>query len=575
MFVKKKDSIVMFVQLLGMLLLATCCIIAACYGTTASAAADATRQRSGFHSVPKLTREQIAEALEETEFEMKNPWSSTPSFGPYSAGRINKNVAQQTVDRLNALRVLAGLLPVDVSTDMCEAAQKSAVLMASNGIIAEAPSKPSNMSQAFYDDAMKYAGSCIYYTSSNLCSAIDGWMAGGDDGSLGSRALQLQPRLGYVGYGYAKNPSSSWWLFKDFCSASYTSGQSYRESYNFVSWPASGYFPYNIFSGNTWWSVSVNTDIYKNPDANAVQVILTREADGTSWLFYSGRGDFGVSGSMVKFRPQDVTRYTGDYTVSISGLEYEDGTPAPLSYRVQFFDVKDFSEKGPEPSAKPTPTPDTSLPPRDPNSEPSVPGGTQSERPKPVPVELSMSAQSIGFTDVPDGHWAKAYVDTASRYGVVLGAGDSKYNPAGKVTGYEFAAVLLRYLYSDELAKVADTQVWTSKIDKVAERCGIWAGLANMDKAGAITRTQMATMLANALDGSRLQKIKAASYPKLTGQFIDWSDIPEGHRNDVATCVYHGILNGIGSDRFGGKEHMNRAQMAAVFCKLHAVANKI
>ena len=270
-----------------------------------------------------------------------------------------------------------------------------------------------------------------------------------------------------------------------------------------------------------------------------------------------------------------MTRYIGDYTVSISGLEYDDGTPAPLSYRVQFFDVKDFSEKDPESSTKPTPTPDTSLPPRDPNSEPSVPEGTQNDRPKPVPVKLSMSAQSIEFMDVPGGHWAKGYIDTASRYGVVLGTGDNKYNPSGKVTGYELAAVLLRYLYSDELVKVADTQVWTSKIDKVAERCGIWAGLANMDKAGTITRTQMATMLANALDGSRLQKIKAANYPNLTGQFIDWSDIPEGHRNDVATCIYHGILNGIGSDRFGGKEYMNRAQMAAVFCKLHAVANKI
>lgn len=48
------------------------------------------------------------------------------------------------------------------------------------------------------------------------------------------------------------------------------------------------------------------------------------------------------------------------------------------------------------------------------------------------------------FTDVPDGKWYSAYIDTANYYGIVNGVGDNRFNPEGTITRQEAATMIAR-----------------------------------------------------------------------------------------------------------------------------------
>lgn len=546
-------------------------------GLSVAFAATTIYNRSGISSVPKLSREEIAKALEDTEFSTPaSPWSVAPSYAGYRSGTLSKDVGQKATDRLNALRVLAGLTQVTYNEKMAAGAQSAALLMSTAGIIEDRPAQPADMSDQRYEELLPCAQSCVFATTSSFCDAIDGWMVGKNDATLYARRSQLNPNMPWVGYGYAKNPSTSWWLYKGFCAAAMTSGSSYKPNYDFIAWPASGYFPNNIFDGDTWWSLSLNPEIYQQPDADKVQVLLTRDVDSTSWVLYNGRGDCNTSGHTIMFKPDDVSKYTGNYTVRVSGLQSVKGGDSSVVYRVEFFDTGDFlKQTTPDPVATPTNKPDE-LPPRDPNTDPVMPSVKPDEkRPTPKPAVVTMQAESPEFTDVPRVHWAYSYIDKAARCGVVFGMGGNKYSPNEQITGYEFATILLRFLYRDEFNKVSDTEPWTVKIDRVASTCGLWDGLSSMQRAQPINRNQMATMIANAVRGTKLIVVTNADRTAVPSRFVDWSEIPSGHRNDVATCVSNGILDGVGDSRFGGSQSMDRAQAATVFCRLYDLSYKM
>lgn len=46
------------------------------------------------------------------------------------------------------------------------------------------------------------------------------------------------------------------------------------------------------------------------------------------------------------------------------------------------------------------------------------------------------------FKDVPDGYWAKSYIETVSSYGYMRGYPDGSFHPEGRIKGSELAAVL-------------------------------------------------------------------------------------------------------------------------------------
>ena len=94
------------------------------------------------------------------------------------------------------------------------------------------------------------------------------------------------------------------------------------------------------------------------------------------------------------------------------------------------------------------------------------------------------------FTDVPTGQWYSDAIEWAAANKIVNGVGGGKFNPDGKITREQMAAIL--YRYSDEPTVKGDLKAFPDedKVSEYAVNAMIWAnasGIINGIKSGDTT----------------------------------------------------------------------------------------
>ena len=111
------------------------------------------------------------------------------------------------------------------------------------------------------------------------------------------------------------------------------------------------------------------------------------------------------------------------------------------------------------------------------------------------------------FSDVPNGQWYTKAVAWAAENGIVNGIGNSRFDPDGKITREQVAAILFRYAEMKEIetSKRGDLSTFPdgSKVGSWAETAMQWAvaeGIINGSDGkllpqGSATRAQVATIL--------------------------------------------------------------------------------
>ena len=309
---------------------------------TLSTTEQKTHTGSGNTSMAKLSQEEIRQLLRDNPLDLpKDLYDNAPSTSaPYAAGKVKDSALQATVNRLNALRRIAGIPAVSLDAGLCQDARYGAVVMAANNQLSHFPSKPADMDQTFFKKGYDACSSNIYMGHLLTC-AVDGFMDDSDGGNidhLGHRRWQLNPFMGKIGFGCAGN----------YCAEKVFDLIGAGGEFEYVSWPAFGNFPSDLFNNNQAWSVSLNPDVYASPSG----VSVTLSGGGKSWTF-QGRDYTAVSsgkyfnvntdtyGSLpcIIFRPDGVDSYSETYAVSISGLRYKAGGDASLEYTVDFFSL--------------------------------------------------------------------------------------------------------------------------------------------------------------------------------------------------------------------------------------------
>ena len=94
--------------------------------------------------------------------------------------------------------------------------------------------------------------------------------------------------------------------------------------------------------------------------------------------------------------------------------------------------------------------------------------------------------------------WAESYIAYCASQGIVAGVGDGKFDPNGKLTGYQFAKMLLVALgYDAELESMIGSD-WQVNIAKLSISAGLTDGL-NIALSKVITRDEAAKMAFNTL----------------------------------------------------------------------------
>ncbi len=341
-------------------------------GNNISQAEAVTYMRSGRTAVAKMSAAELAAAYRAIRPVDPALYSTTPITGSsYRIGKLSSPSLLHVKDTINFYRSAAGLGKVSFDSALNTSASYAALANAMNMSMSHSPAKPAAMSSGDYQKACEGAQysnlSGLYFTASSvspsttvnnykkkiLDSAITGQMSDSDTSNirmLGHRRWLLNPNAKTMGVGCADNHNSS--NYYQFHTAVRVTGPGVTTAnatdYDFIAWPASGYNLSDTFAKDDAWSITLNTARYKVPARSSVKVTLTRTSDGKVWnlnssttgtkpYFNVNTDGYGIANCII-FRPDytDISKYSGTYTVHVTGLKKKDGTSASLDYKVIF-----------------------------------------------------------------------------------------------------------------------------------------------------------------------------------------------------------------------------------------------
>lgn len=97
------------------------------------------------------------------------------------------------------------------------------------------------------------------------------------------------------------------------------------------------------------------------------------------------------------------------------------------------------------------------------------------------------------FTDVPVNHWARSYIDTAQRNGLMVGNGNGTFTPDENLTYTQIARTILNALGYGTLD-------WPVGVNTVAYELGLYENIDVVDFEAGCIRAHAAQMLFNAFD---------------------------------------------------------------------------
>lgn len=294
---------------------------------------------------------------------------------PYSIGKANPDALRLALERANVFRRIAGLHPVTLDENLTTAAQKGAALMAITGVSGHGTQpQPKGMDNDLYSAGKAATTKCNLATNSSLVDTIGTFIddhGGTDDihanAKVGHRMKFLDHRLTSLGFGIAPANPTGGGINATLANYSNLENAKHPDmgSWDFVAWPAPGYFPLKAGVFDRYpsllprWSVTLNRETYPfstGPLSQAKVVITHVNAPGKekTWTYSSEPNMYiGVSDivfpdsinygyekkpymSYVFFIDDPTHRYNdGD----IYKIELTTPNGETISYTTEFFDA--------------------------------------------------------------------------------------------------------------------------------------------------------------------------------------------------------------------------------------------
>ncbi|MBQ9492516.1 MAG: S-layer homology domain-containing protein [Oscillibacter sp.] len=187
---------------------------------------------------------------------------------------------------------------------------------------------------------------------------------------------------------------------------------------------------------------------------------------------------------------------------------------------------------------------------------------------------LTLPAAAQTFSDVPESHWAYDNIEEAAADGAVKGYQNATFAPHAPLSLAHFTVILSRSFYSEdynnELSWIdpnAKNIEWYTPAEWVAREHGLLKGI-ELDMTEPLTRYQMAMEIYNLLQSKGCEFSRDPVRNSLAS-IADLDTFPNDTLRNAVACVYSkGILNGYSDGAFYGNNVPNRAQAAAIYCRL-------
>lgn len=271
------------------------------------------------------------------------PGKAASQQGSWYEGELNPDMLKSFENTVNLYRSLAGLY--NVTAESGSLYQKGALVRSTPATFAHtltsAYSKPAGMSSALWNTGKSCPNWILFYGCPPMYLA-NGWISERNnlagETNTGHRMTILNSayssiKLGYAcGYalGYAEKGTS-------------------RMKEAAATFPSAGYMPSEMVDGSAPapWMIQLNSSKLKVTNLNNVRVTIT--SGGKTYTRTKANGGLRLGDSpsfygaeYLEFtKPDSGTKgkYSGSYTVSVTGLTDASGKAATLKYTINFFDA--------------------------------------------------------------------------------------------------------------------------------------------------------------------------------------------------------------------------------------------
>ncbi|MEM9908217.1 MAG: S-layer homology domain-containing protein [Cyanobacteria bacterium P01_D01_bin.44] len=181
--------------------------------------------------------------------------------------------------------------------------------------------------------------------------------------------------------------------------------------------------------------------------------------------------------------------------------------------------------------------------------------------------ELETVREALTFQDVPDGYWAKPYVDALSARGLIEGLEEGAFKPDDPVTRAQLARFLTQSFALTPETEALDfsdvaTDYWASESIEDAVTGGFMVGFPDetFRPEDEVPRAQVLTALVTGLNTQAAGDVKAA-----IERYSDADKIPEWAEGKMAAATQAGIVvNHPEISQLAPNQPATRAEVAAM-----------
>ncbi|MCI9515229.1 MAG: S-layer homology domain-containing protein, partial [Oscillospiraceae bacterium] len=134
-----------------------------------------------------------------------------------------------------------------------------------------------------------------------------------------------------------------------------------------------------------------------------------------------------------------------------------------------------------------------------------------------------LGIESSSFKDVAVTRWSAPAIEYCASLGIIDGAGDGNFYPAGKLTGYAFAKMLLTALgYDSQIEKFVGAS-WTINVATLGMEVGLDDGLETVFGSAEISRQEAAQMALNAIKAPLVHYPNKGNTITVGGTVVDFT----------------------------------------------------
>jgi hypothetical protein len=252
---------------------------------------------------------------------------------------------ERYIQRLKIYRYVCGVPYEDLTWDdeYATLTEKASLVCSKLDKLTHSPEKPAGMSDEEYKLGKRGAGeSNLFMGRTSPSGCVDGWMDDSDPSNIdrvGHRRWCLNPKMLKSAFGTVGRYAAMY---------AFDGSRKSVPDWDYVTFPARGYMPIDLFGGRYAWSVSINMAKYAKPSKGDVKPVIQpvdeklENIGGPLKLDYFNveTGGFG-SGPAIIFRPESfAVKADARFKVNIEGVKTKDGKAATIEYLVHFADVR-------------------------------------------------------------------------------------------------------------------------------------------------------------------------------------------------------------------------------------------